>query len=117
MTKKVFDIIEPPQFSRRAATLPKPVSAVAKPVSIQPDNEVVDLHRDSPEMVIPSKPSLDSLFSKEMSRKEFLLTIGIGLTSLLGLSSAISVFGDKQGQVQLAQNSYSSGPYGGYKQT
>lgn len=63
-----------------------------------------------------SKPGLDTLFSKEMSRKEFLLTIGVGLTSILGLSSLLNLLSDKPKQLQLSQNSYSSGPYGGYKQ-
>ena len=144
MANKVFDVKPPRSYSAISSTQKPPSPTIKVTTALQesagfslvvptPAPEKAAISPERTEVShIPSlvdqisetgilgnsnKPSLDTLFSKEMSRKEFLLTIGVGLTSLLGLSSILTLLSDKpKQQLQLSQNSYSSGPYGGYKQ-
>ena len=116
MAGKVFDIIEPP---RRSGNIPRRSQSVtfhSTPIQaavLAPQKQVES--NFSPTLAVTEDPGVDSIFAKEMSRKEFLLTIGVGITSLMGLSSALSLLWQKPQNAQLTQNSYSSGPYGGYK--
>ncbi|HZM63722.1 MAG TPA: hypothetical protein VFB59_01165 [Candidatus Saccharimonadales bacterium] len=52
------------------------------------------------------------LLQKEMSRKEFLLTLGFGLATLVGFSTLLQLLG-KQNPWQRAQSGYGSKAYGG----
>lgn len=58
---------------------------------------------------------LDNLLQKEMSRKEFLATVGFGLASILGFSSLIKLLSSSQHNS--SSLSYGSSPYGGNKST
>ncbi|MBI1857090.1 hypothetical protein HY003_02725 [Candidatus Saccharibacteria bacterium] len=51
---------------------------------------------------------ISNLFNKEMSRKEFLATTGLGLASILGFSSVIKLLSSKSNRA----NGYGSSPYG-----
>jgi len=56
---------------------------------------------------------LDDIMNKEMSRKEFLTTVGFGLASVFGLSTIVRfVFGKGQ-HGRLASSGYGSSAYGG----
>jgi hypothetical protein len=67
-----------------------------------------------------TKP-LNTLLQKEMSRKEFLATMGFGLASLMGLSSVIQMLTGKSlasqlgGHHQSHSGGYGSSAYGGSK--
>lgn len=68
-----------------------------------------------------SKP-LDHLLQKEMSRKEFLATMGFGVASVMGLSTLLQAVTGKSimpsvlGSTQKSQGyGYGSSPYGGAK--
>lgn len=51
---------------------------------------------------------------KEMSRKEFLATLGLGVVSILGFSSMINLlFGKGQERNGSSNFGYGSSPYGG----
>lgn len=55
---------------------------------------------------------LNELVQKEMSRKEFLATVGFGLASIFGLSTILRMLGHKPAHT--AQG-YGSSVYGGNK--
>lgn len=57
-----------------------------------------------------SKP-LDTLMQKEMTRKEFLATLGLGIASILGFSSVIRLLSSK-GKQQNQSSGYGSSSYG-----
>lgn len=64
-----------------------------------------------------TKP-LNSLLQKEMSRREFLATMGFGLASVMGLSTVISMLTGKPMGGTISQNQsfgYGGGAYGGRK--
>ncbi len=57
---------------------------------------------------------IDELMQKEMTRKEFLATVGFGMASVFGLSTILGWLSDKDNPTQ--QNTavgYGNGPYGG----
>jgi hypothetical protein len=59
---------------------------------------------------------LDTLFQKEMSRKEFLATLGLGVASIMGFSTIIKLVTGKSVDSHLGQRTglgYGSSPYGG----
>ena len=59
---------------------------------------------------------LDTLFQKEMTRKEFLATLGFGLASVMGFSSLIRMLTGKSIGSHLGHHAglgYGSYPYGG----
>jgi hypothetical protein len=59
---------------------------------------------------------LDVLMHKEMTRKEFLTTLGVGLVTLLGFSSLLRLLTGKQHHVLGGGNAttgYGSSAYGG----
>jgi hypothetical protein len=57
---------------------------------------------------------LEDIMHKEMSRKEFLATVGFGLASLFGFSTAIKfLFGKNQASGRTATMGYGSSAYGG----
>jgi len=58
---------------------------------------------------------LSHLMEKEMSRKEFLATMGLGVVSILGFSSMLKFLFDKGGQHNNASMGYGSNVYGGKK--
>lgn len=57
---------------------------------------------------------LEEILSKEMSRKEFLATVGLGLASVMGFSSIIKMLTGKH-QQQSSGFGYGSSAYGGSK--
>ncbi len=59
---------------------------------------------------------INELMQKEMTRKEFLATVGFGIASILGLSALLKILTGKENP--LAQRSdfgYGGGTYGGRK--
>ena len=52
------------------------------------------------------------LLQKEMSRKEFLATVGYGLASLVGVAGVLRLFGHKGFSRSSARHGYGSSPYG-----
>jgi hypothetical protein len=66
-----------------------------------------------------TKP-LDQLMQKEMTRKEFLTTLGFGLASLMGLSTIIHMLTGKSlthnGVVRHTSFGYGGSVYGGGKE-
>lgn len=59
---------------------------------------------------------IDDLLHKDMTRKEFLSTIGLGLATIFGFSAVLRLLTGKN--LSLQQNSqfgYGGGPYGGHK--
>lgn len=60
---------------------------------------------------------IQNLLKKEMTRREFLATLGFGLATLAGLSSLLNMLGKTNNPWQPQQSNsslgYSSGPYGG----
>lgn len=58
---------------------------------------------------------LDEVMNKEMTRKEFLATLGFGIASIMGFSTILKfIFG--RGSQQTATNTgYGSSAYGGNK--
>lgn len=63
---------------------------------------------------------LNNLMEKEMSRKEFLATLGFGVASILGFSTVLKFLFNKGGNRQVASNSnagYGSSVYGGIKKS
>lgn len=54
---------------------------------------------------------LNELMEKEMSRKEFLATVGFGLASVFGLSTIFKLLTGKK--AQQASLGYGGGAYGG----
>jgi hypothetical protein len=67
-----------------------------------------------------SKP-IDALLQKEMSRKEFLATLGFGLASVMGFSTLLHLLTGKSFSSQLehhqseVNSGYGSSVYGGNK--
>lgn len=65
-----------------------------------------------------TKP-LNTLLQKEMSRQEFLVTIGFGLASVLGLSGVLKMLTGKSLSSQLGHrgsvSGFGAGVYGGSK--
>lgn len=59
---------------------------------------------------------LQGLMQKEMSRKEFLATLGLGIVSIMGFSTLINALMGKQ-QNQNTSVGYGSSPYGGVKRS
>lgn len=58
---------------------------------------------------------LNSIMQKEMTRKEFLATVGFGVATLFGASTLIKLLTGKQ-VGQQSSMSYGSNVYGGKKQ-
>ncbi|MGF7229124.1 MAG: hypothetical protein ACQR33_04025 [Candidatus Saccharibacteria bacterium] len=60
---------------------------------------------------------LNNLMEKEMSRKEFLATLGFGIASLMGFSTIIKLLFNKGGSHQATNSSlgYGASVYGGSK--
>ncbi|HSD55644.1 MAG TPA: hypothetical protein VLA92_00665 [Candidatus Saccharimonadales bacterium] len=61
---------------------------------------------------------IQDLMQKEMSRKEFLATLGFGVATIFGLSSLLQLLGKQNPlEQQQRQNSlgYGGGAYGGQK--
>lgn len=58
---------------------------------------------------------INNLLHKEMTRKEFLATLGFGIATLFGMSTIINLFTDKQNPLEQRTNSlgYGQGSYGG----
>lgn len=61
-----------------------------------------------------TKP-VDAILAKEMSRKEFLVTVGVGLTAAAGLSSIVSIFGGSK--LREVTEGYGASAYGGLSKT
>lgn len=55
---------------------------------------------------------INNLMQKEMSRKEFLATVGLGVASIFGLSTILKLLFGK-GEQRTAQAGYGSSAYGG----
>jgi len=65
-----------------------------------------------------SKP-ITALMQKEMDRKEFLVTLGIGMASIMGFSTIIHLLTGRSAHSHLGQrisSGYGSSPYGGDKE-
>lgn len=60
---------------------------------------------------------VDTLMKREMSRQDFLKTLGIGALSLFGFSSVIKMMSGMNGGTsshhKIVTNGYGSTPYGG----
>lgn len=57
---------------------------------------------------------LNELMDKEMSRKEFLATIGFGIASVMGLGTILKLLTGKKTQQQTSGGyGYGGGAYGG----
>jgi hypothetical protein len=59
---------------------------------------------------------LQGLMQKEMSRKEFLATIGLAIVSIMGFSTLINTLMGKNHNQQ-TNIGYGSNPYGGTKRS
>jgi hypothetical protein len=55
---------------------------------------------------------VNELLQKEMSRKDFLATIGFGIASVFGLGTLLRLLGHRD---QLSSSGYGSSSYGGHK--
>jgi len=65
-----------------------------------------------------SKP-LDQLLQREMNRKEFLLTLGLGIASIMGFSTIIHLLTGKSLDSRLRRrvgSGFGSSSYGGGKE-
>lgn len=62
---------------------------------------------------------ITDLMHKEMSRKEFLATLGFGAATIFGFSTILQLFGKKNPlqQQASAQYGYGRGVYGGIKRS
>lgn len=62
-------------------------------------------------------PKLNDLMQKEMTRKEFLATLGFGVASIMGFSTLLGLLGKKNPLQQHSTNAYGygNGAYGGQK--
>ncbi len=58
---------------------------------------------------------LNDLMEKEMTRKEFLTTLGFGIATILGFSTLLQLLGKKNPLHQHASYGYGGGVYGGHK--
>ncbi len=59
--------------------------------------------------------SLQTLMQKEMTRKEFLVTLGFGIATVAGLSSLLRMLGKNNPFSGRALSGYGSSSYGGKK--
>ena len=59
------------------------------------------------------------LMQKEMTRKEFLATIGFGIATIFGLSTLLKLLTGKENPLQQSNRSvgYGSGVYGGERRS
>lgn len=57
--------------------------------------------------------NIEALTQKEMTRKEFLMTVGFGILSIAGLSSLVKIFLGHHPLTGQISNGYGSNPYGG----
>ncbi|HEX8762722.1 MAG TPA: hypothetical protein VF733_03090 [Candidatus Saccharimonadales bacterium] len=60
-------------------------------------------------------PRINQLMQKQMTRKEFLATIGFGVASLFGLGAILKILTNKDAALGKQNMGYGSGPYGGRK--
>ncbi len=59
---------------------------------------------------------IKALMQKEMTRKEFLATLGFGVATVMGLSSVLTMMGKKNPfDVRAQASGYGSSAYGGPK--
>jgi hypothetical protein len=58
----------------------------------------------------------DEVLNRRLTRKEFLLTLGMSFAWLFGISSIIGILSGKGHSPKLPQTSYGSGFYGGDQQ-
>lgn len=59
---------------------------------------------------------LDEVMNKEMTRKEFLATLGFGIASIMGFSTVLKfLFGRGSQQQAAATGGYGASAYGGQK--
>lgn len=56
--------------------------------------------------------NIQEIFKQEMTRREFLATIGLGLVAIVGLASLFSVLTPKTTAQQQDAHDYGSGAYG-----
>lgn len=56
---------------------------------------------------------LSSLMQKEMTRKQFLTTMGFGVVSIFGFSTVVQILTGKSFSPQYASKGYGSTAYGG----
>ena len=61
------------------------------------------------------KDQIDTLFSKEMSRKEFLQHIGAGILIVFGVSGVLKALTQQQTRTHKASLGYGASAYGGHK--
>jgi hypothetical protein len=58
--------------------------------------------------------TIEDILHKDMSRKEFLATLGFGVASLFGIGTMLKFFfGKQQGRMHSASQGYGSSNYGG----
>ena len=55
---------------------------------------------------------LDTLMHKEMTRKEFLATLGLAAASILGFSSVLRLLSGKNNSLTRSSGGYGSSAYG-----
>ena len=60
---------------------------------------------------------LQGLMQKEMSRKEFLATIGLGIVTVMGFSTLVNTLMGSKNNQQQTNAGYGSNPYGGAKRS
>jgi Trp operon repressor len=58
---------------------------------------------------------INELMEKEMTRKEFLATLGFGVATIMGFSTLLQLLGKKNPLHQHASYGYGGGAYGGHK--
>jgi len=62
------------------------------------------------------KTQINDLMQREMSRKEFIAIVGLGLSSVFGLSTIIKLLNGKPlGHSAARTTGYGSSSYGGHK--
>ena len=61
--------------------------------------------------------NLQTLMQKEMTRKEFIVTLGFGIATIFGLSALIQLITGKDNPLRQnnASLNYGGGAYGGHK--
>jgi len=55
----------------------------------------------------------DEILSRKLTRKEFLMTLGMSFAWLFGISSIIGILSGKSHVSDIVKMNYGSGPYGG----
>lgn len=58
---------------------------------------------------------IHDLMEKEMTRKEFLATLGFGVATIMGFSTLLQLLGKKNPFHQTSSYGYGGGVYGGQK--